>query len=59
MKRSADGRTWEIDVPLPPGRHAFAFVVDGVMHADPAAARAVEDDFGVPSSVIVVASRGT
>jgi hypothetical protein len=59
MRLAADGRTWEIDVPLPPGRHAFAFLVDGVLHADPAAARAVEDDFGVPSSVIVVASRGT
>jgi hypothetical protein len=59
MRRATDGRTWEIDVPLPPGRHAFAFLVDGVLHADPAAARAVDDDFGVPSSVIVVATRGT
>lgn len=58
MRRSADGRTWQLDVRLPPGRHAFAYVVDGVLRADPVAARAVEDDFGVPSSVIVVASRG-
>ena len=59
MRRSADGRTWELSVVLPPGRHAFAYLVDGVLRADPTAARAVEDDFGVPSSVIVVASRGT
>lgn len=58
MRRSADGRTWELSVSLPPGRHAFAYLVDGVLHAEPGAARAVEDDFGVPSSVIVVASRG-
>lgn len=58
MRRSADGRTWQLDVQLPPGRHAFAYLVDGVLRADPVAARAVEDDFGVPSSVVVVASRG-
>jgi hypothetical protein len=58
MRRSNDGRTWELSVSLPPGRHAFAYLVDGVLHAEPGAARAVEDDFGVPSSVIVVASRG-
>ena len=58
MRRSADGRTWELDVRLPPGRHAFAYRIDGVLRADPGAARAVEDDFGVPTSVVVVASRG-
>jgi hypothetical protein len=57
MRRSADGRTWEVDVRLVPGRHTFAFMVDGALRVDPAAARAVEDDFGVPSSVIVVADR--
>jgi hypothetical protein len=59
MRRSDDGRTWELSVVLPPGRHAFAYLVDGVLRADPTAARAVEDDFGVPSSVIVIASGGT
>src|SRR5438067_9973386 len=29
MRRSADGRAWMIDVPLMPGRHVYAFVVDG------------------------------
>jgi hypothetical protein len=59
MRRSDDGHTWELSVALPPGRHAFAYLVDGVLRTDPTAARAVEDDFGVPSSVIVIASRGT
>jgi hypothetical protein len=58
MRRAADGHTWSVDVVLPPGRHAFAYMVDGILRADPAAAKAVEDDFGTPSSVIVVASRG-
>jgi hypothetical protein len=59
MHRSADGRTWELSVVLPAGRHAFAYLVDGVLRADPRAALAVEEDFGVPSSVIVIASGGT
>lgn len=58
MRRSPDGRTWIADVSLAPGRHVFAFAVDGGLRVDPAAPRAVEDDFGVPSSVIVVPQRG-
>ena len=59
MHRGADGHTWTVDVPLPPGRHAFVYMVDGRLRADPAAAKAVEDDFGSPSSVVVVADRGS
>jgi len=58
MRASSDGETWTLDVPLPPGRHVFAYAVDGGLRTDPTVARAVEDDFGVPSSVIVVASGG-
>ena len=58
MRREGSGETWTVDVHLPPGRHVFAYSVDGNLKADPMAARAVEDDFGVPSSVIVVASLG-
>jgi 1,4-alpha-glucan branching enzyme len=57
MRRSPDGRTWQVDIPLAPGRHTFAYLVDGTLRVDPAAARAVEDDFGVPSSVVVVSDR--
>ncbi len=58
MPMRRDGETWTVDVHLAPGRHVFAYAVDGDLKTDPAAARAVEDDFGVPSSVIVVASAG-
>ena len=59
MRRDGDGETWTVDVHLPPGRHVFAYAVDGDLKIDPAAPRAVEDDFGVPSSVIVVATLGS
>ena len=58
MRRDPAGDQWIVDVRLPPGRHVFAFSVDGGLRADPSAARAVEDDFGVPNSVIVVSQRG-
>jgi AMP-activated protein kinase-like protein len=57
MRRSSDGRAWLLDVPLPPGRHVYSFVVDGDLAADPAAPRAGDDDFGVPSSVVLVGAR--
>ena len=58
MQRAGDGETWTLDVHLPPGRHVFAYAVDGDLKIDPTAPRAIEDDFGVPSSVVVVASGG-
>ena len=58
MRRASDGETWTLDVHLPPGRHVFAYAVDGNLRSDPTAPRAIEDDFGVPSSVVVVASGG-
>lgn len=58
MQRAGDGETWTLDVHLPPGRHVFAYAVDGDLKIDPTAPRAIEDDFGVPSSVVVVASAG-
>jgi len=57
LRASADGRTWEVRVPLSPGRHVYAFVVDGGLRADPAAPRTADDDFGAPSSVVLVAGR--
>lgn len=54
LTRAADGRTWVIDVPLSPGRYAYAFVVDGDLQVDPGAPRATDDDFGAPSSVVLV-----
>ena len=54
LRRSTDGRTWEIEVPLSPGRYAYAFVVDGRIERDPAAPRTAGDDFGTPNSVVMV-----
>jgi len=56
MHRVAGTSAWEVDLPLPPGRHAYAFVVDGDVTADPSAPRTAGDDFGRPSSVVLVSS---
>ena len=54
MRREASG-LWTLEVPLAPGRYQYAFVVDGRRFvADPAAPRAVGDDFGQPNSVVTV-----
>lgn len=58
MRRSNDGRAWLLDVPLTPGRHVYSFSVDGDLAPDPTAPRAGDDDFGVPSSVVLVAAGG-
>jgi hypothetical protein len=54
LRRSADGRTWEIDVPLEPGRYAYSFLVDGRLARDPRAPQAKDDDFGSANSVVMV-----
>ncbi len=58
MRRETSG-LWTLVVPLAPGRYQYAFVVDGQRFvADPAAPRALGDDFGQPTSVVTVAGRG-
>jgi hypothetical protein len=54
MRRLGDGGAWVRDVVLEPGRHVYAFYVDGALQVDPSAPRAAEDDFGIPSSALVV-----
>ena len=54
LRRLSDGRTWIADLPLAPGRYAYAFVVDGKIEADPNAPRATGDDFGVVNSILMV-----
>jgi hypothetical protein len=51
LRRLGDG-TWITDVPLAPGRYAYAFVVDGKVVTDPSAPRAT-GDFGENSIVMV------
>jgi Glycogen recognition site of AMP-activated protein kinase len=49
------GGEWTVVLPLAPGRHQYAFVVDGVTWIpDPAAALTADADFGSASSVIYV-----
>jgi len=50
---------WVVSLRLPPGRHVYAFVVDGDVTADPAAPRAADDDFGSTNSVVLVSSPRT
>ncbi|HEX5438400.1 MAG TPA: isoamylase early set domain-containing protein [Gemmatimonadaceae bacterium] len=55
LRRAPGANVWSVSVPLAPGRHAYAFVVDdSVWVADPAAPRAPENDFGPPNSVVTV-----
>jgi hypothetical protein len=54
LTRDPANGTWSVSVSLPPGRHVYAFVVDGDLRADPSAPRAAEEDFGKPNSVVVV-----
>lgn len=56
--RPAADSLWSVVVPLRPGRYRYTFVVDGTQwRRDPSAPRALEDDFGTPTSVITVAQR--
>jgi hypothetical protein len=54
MRRSADGRLWEVEVRLPLGRYNYAFMVDGQLARDPDAPSTAHDDFGAPNSVLMV-----
>lgn len=47
---------WSTETPLPPGRHLFAYVVDGEWRVDERAPKAPDNEFGLPSSVVVVSS---
>jgi hypothetical protein len=46
---------WSVSAPVPAGVHRYAFLVNGEQWvADPTAPRAAGDDFGQPSSALVV-----
>jgi hypothetical protein len=49
-----DAAVWSVSVPLPPGRHEYAFVVDGERWVADSAAPVVEDEFGTRSSVVTL-----
>lgn len=55
LTRARTGGVWSATVQLPPGRHEYAFLVDGERWvADPNAPSSIEDEFGVESSVVTV-----
>jgi hypothetical protein len=58
MTRTPTGGMWSVAVPLTPGRHVYAFVVNGANGtqwvADPSAPLAPEDGLGAPNSVVLV-----
>ncbi len=59
MTRTPTGGTWSVAIPLRPGRHIYAFVVNGANGttqwvADPTAPLAPEDGLGAPNSVVLV-----
>lgn len=46
---------WSVTAPVPAGVHRYAFVVNGKEWvADPSAPRSAGDDFGMPSSALIV-----
>lgn len=54
VARGDDG-VWTIALPLAAGSYHYAFVIDGTAWvADPAAPLALEDEFGVSSSLMIV-----
>jgi hypothetical protein len=54
LRRSADGRTWEVEVKLQPGLYSYAFLIDGRLARDSTAPQNVGDDFGTPNSIVTV-----
>lgn len=59
LRAASTGGVWSVEVPVPPGRHLYAFVVDGtVWRPDPAAPKATGEDFGEPNSALTVAEPG-
>jgi hypothetical protein len=60
LHAASTGGVWSVEVPIQPGRHLYAFVVNGtVWRPDPAAPKATGEDFGEPNSALTVAEPGT
>lgn len=60
LEMVASSGMWSVALPLSPGRHRYAFIVDGTRWvADPGAPRALGDDFGSPNSVVTVGDKTT
>ena len=49
---------WTITLPLPPGRHQYAFLIDGERWVIDPTATVVHDEFGTETSVVTVSRAG-
>jgi hypothetical protein len=55
MQPQADGHRWVLELRLPPGRHTYAFLIDGrVAVADPNSTFAESDGFGSKNSILFI-----
>ena len=54
LEREDASSLWSVTVPLLPGRHVYAFLVDSVWTTDPRAPKTRDPDFGVTGSVRIV-----
>jgi hypothetical protein len=55
LSRGRDGDLWTVSLPLTPGRHTYAFMVDDSVYTlDPRAPRTSDRDFGGEQSVMLV-----
>ena len=55
MRRFGAGGPWTATVMAKPGRHVYAFMVDGVLTTDPRAPTVKDIDYGGEASVLMVA----
>jgi hypothetical protein len=54
MSRASQDRSWSASIPLAPGRHVYAFVVDGERWVvDPLAPRVPDEGLGPANAVVV------
>lgn len=55
MVRSPDGELWSVTIPIAPGRHMYAFMVDDSLFTlDPTAPNARDPDLGTKGSIVIV-----
>ncbi len=57
MTRDASGDLWSVTIPIAPGRHMYAFMVDDstfTLDPDARVARARDPDLGVEGSIVIV-----
>jgi len=55
MVRSSDGELWSVTIPIVPGRHVYAFMIDDSLFTlDPTAPKARDPDLGTDGSIVIV-----